>query len=284
MPVPFTTTARELDISTPDGGKLGGVEVRSEKTVDTPRTAVILHGGPGASLDYLRPHMDALASPSRRLLYYDQRGGGRSLGPPTAPAGGIEQHLADLRAVLATLDRPPALIGYSWGGLLALSLALEQPNAIERLLLVAPAPPWAGARVIMREQLKRASERPEAKAFVATLDRTDRRQRFASAVVGYFFDPTRALELSPFVVRERAERAVWDSLGDYDLRPRLGSLSVPTFIAHGIEDPIPIEGSREIARRARVPLLEIPACGHCPYIEGARTFFPAANVFLDAAG
>ncbi len=279
-------TERAYEIEMADGFGLGAVCVSasgvsaSEASVPS-QTAIVLHGGPGASFNYLRPQLDALASSSRRLVYYDQRGGGRSVGAATMPAAGIDEHLADLRDVIASLGGKPALVGYSWGGLLALRFALDHPEAIDRLLLVAPAPPWAAARETMRMQMKRAAERPEAMAFLATLDRSDRRQRFAGAVVGYFHDPRRALELSPFMVRERAERGVWESLADYDLRPRLASLSMPTFIAHGAEDPIPIEGSREIAAKSGAKLLEIPACGHCPFIEGADAFFPAASAFLD---
>jgi pimeloyl-ACP methyl ester carboxylesterase len=37
---------------------------------------VVLHGGPGASHDYLRPGFDLLAE-GHTLIYYDQRGGGQ---------------------------------------------------------------------------------------------------------------------------------------------------------------------------------------------------------------
>ena len=43
-----------------------------------------LHGGPGASHDYLRPGFDVLAA-GRTLVYYDQRGGGQSPVPPGTP-------------------------------------------------------------------------------------------------------------------------------------------------------------------------------------------------------
>ena len=131
--------------------------------------------------------------------------------------------------------------------------------------------------------MKAATERPAAQAFVASLDRSDRRQRFASAVVGYFFEPTRALELTPFVSRERAERAAWDSVAGYDLRPELASLAVPTLVVHGVEDPVPIDGSRELCRLSGATLVEIDRCGHCPFIEGADVLFPAATRFLSEA-
>jgi proline iminopeptidase len=266
----------------PGGPNLFSVEVRDETTPADAPVAVVLHGGPGASLDYLRPQLDGIAG-SHRLLYYDQRGGGRSLVPDSWPAAGITEHLADLRTVLTTLEGPPVLVGYSWGGLLALSFALEAPELIRRLLLVAPAPPYFAARERMRENLAAAAQRPDVVAFAQSIDRSDRRQRFAASVAGYFVDPRRALELTPFMVRQRAERGVWDSLAGYDLRPRLPSLAVPTLILHGVEDPIPVEASRETAKLTGCALVELPHCGHSPYIEGGDVFFEAARAFVNAS-
>ncbi len=257
------------------------LEVRDSAAVSDAGIAVVMHGGPGASMDYLRPQLDALASATRRLLYYDQRGGGQSPTPASWPAAGIDEHLADLKRVVKSLPQRPALVGYSWGGLLALHFALDEPRLIERLLLIAPAPTHAALRDEMKRRLRDGAERPEVRDFVGTLDRTDKRQRFAGAVAGYFYDPRRALELSPFMVRDRAERGVWESLAGYDLRPRLPSLAVPTCIIHGIEDPVPIESSRELARLSGARLVELPRCGHAPYIEGGEAFFSAAAAFLD---
>src|SRR5205823_6130741 len=100
---------------------------------------------------------------------------------------------------------------------------------------------------------------------------------------GYFFDPRRALELTPFVVRERAEQAVWRSLGDYDLGPRLPSLRMPTLVAHGEDDPIPIEGARATADALGATFLPLERCGHVPYIEAADRLFPALARFLDGS-
>src|SRR5262245_23291553 len=58
---------------------------------------VVLHGGPGADHEYLRPGFDALAD-ARELVYYDQRGGGRSPVARDVPVGWTEQ-VADLEAL-----------------------------------------------------------------------------------------------------------------------------------------------------------------------------------------
>ncbi len=278
---PSSERAFSVEIAAEEGPfSLACIELRASPR-DPSSTAVVLHGGPGASMDYLRPQMDALASEARQLVYYDQRGGGRSTTAPDAAPAGIAEHLADLKQLLGSLPARPALVGYSWGGLLALAFALDEPELVSKLLLVAPAPPYATMRDEMKRRLRQSATREDVRAFAATLDRSDKRQRFAGAVAGYFVDPKRALELTPFMVRDRAERGVWDSLAGYDLRPRLPSLRVPTLILHGAEDPVPIEGSRETARLSGATLIELPRCGHAPYIEGGEAFFDAARAFLD---
>ena len=256
-------------------------EARDSEASGTP--AILLHGGPGASHDYLRPQLDALGSPTRPLFYYDQRGSGRSTLPTTWPAGGIHQHLADLHAVIdATATAPPILIGYSWGGLLALHFALEAPRAITKLLLISPAPPNIEAREVMRTRLAAAAERPDVRAFGERIDRSDKRQRFAALIAGFFVEPRRALEVTPFVVRTRAELGIWESLRGYDLRPRLSSLAVETLIIHGSDDPVPVESSRETAELSGARLIELPRCGHVPYVEASGPFLAAARAFLDS--
>jgi pimeloyl-ACP methyl ester carboxylesterase len=37
---------------------------------DGPEVAILLHGGPGASHDYLRPQLDVLSRPGARRLFY----------------------------------------------------------------------------------------------------------------------------------------------------------------------------------------------------------------------
>src|SRR5947207_12810606 len=107
---------------------------------------VVLHGGPGAHHDYLLPQYDRLAEGGRALLYYDQRGGGRSPVPRELPVGWRE-HVADLEALRRhwELDRLTVL-GYSWGGLLALLYALVHPHRAARLAPASTPPVSAACR------------------------------------------------------------------------------------------------------------------------------------------
>src|SRR3954465_1389099 len=112
--------------------------------VDAPRL-LLLHGGPAASHEYLLPQMLALAE-EHRVVTYDQRGGGRSRHDDDRAVIGWRDQVADVGRVADELGVAPlTIVGYSWGGLLAMLYAVEAAAgrvspAPGRLVLVDPAP------------------------------------------------------------------------------------------------------------------------------------------------
>lgn len=252
---------------------------------------VVLHGGPGAHHDYLLPGFDRLAI-DRTLVYYDQRGGGRSPVAREVPVGWQEQ-VADLEALrqLWGLERL-AIAGYSWGGLLALLYALEHPSRVSHLALVSPAPCWRAARAEFETRFAERSRSPAVLAMREELATSGLRERdpeayrrraFELSVAGYFHDPRQVANLTPFRITGRTQQEVWDSLGDYDLRSRLPSLRVPAIVLHGDDDPIPLGSARTLAEGLGAPLHVLPACGHVPYVEAADRFTALLDAFLPAA-
>jgi proline iminopeptidase len=261
---------------------VGDAQLHTVEIGDGPDVAVMLHGGPGASHDYLRPGFDAVAvAGRRRLFYYDQRGSGRSsLAPGQLPAD-WRTHVADLDGVRRHLGGAPlTLVGYSWGALLAMLYAIEHPRDVARLALISPAPAAARERAEAKDRLAEMGRRPSVQALRERLDPSDRRNRFALAVAGYFAHPERAVDLTPFVVKQSAEDAVWKSLGDYDLRPQLADLGLPAFLAHGEVDPIPVATARATAEALGAEMVAIPDCGHVPYVEAPEALLPPLLRFL----
>jgi proline iminopeptidase len=271
--------------------QVGEVQLFTRR-VGTGPLVIVLHGGPGAHHDYLLPQYDRLAT-GRELFYYDQRGGGRSPVGRDTPVGWRE-HVADLDAVRASLGLETLTIcGYSWGGLLAVLYLLAHPAHVARLALVSPASITAAYR---EEFERRFAERMQAPEIVQARDalrtsglrerdpRAYQRRAFELSVAGYFHDFADAKNLTPFRVTARTQHAVWESLGEYDLRPALRDLAAagplpPTRILHGTFDPIPIAGSRELAALLGAELVELPV-GHCPHVEATERFVAALDEFL----
>lgn len=270
---------------------INGIEFHERRVGQGP-PVVVLHGGPGAHHDYLLPGFDALAS-GRCLIYYDQRGGGRSPVAREVPVGWRE-HVADLEALRGHwgLERL-TLAGYSWGGLLALLYALEHPDHVARMALVSPAPAWRAARDEFERRFGLRTMTPELQEARRALRESGLRERdpaahaqrlFELAVAGYFHDPAQARELTPFRITERTRADVWASLGDFDLRPRLRQLHIPTLVLHGDDDPIPLESAREVAECLGAELVVLEGCGHVPYVERFEAFRQALDRFLPRKG
>ena len=249
---------------------------------------VVLHGGPGAHHDYLLPGFDRVAC-RRTLVYYDQRGGGRSPVPREVPVGWRE-HVADLENLRILWGQNLlSIAGYSWGALLGVLYALEHPTRVASLALVSPAPVWRTARAEFEARLAARTAMPEVQAARRAVQdgglrerdiEEYRRRMFELSVAGYFHDWRRARDLTPFRITGRTQKEVWESLGDFDLRPRLASLSVPAIVIHGEDDPIPIETAATLATLLRARWTAIPDCGHVPYVESPEEFVDALDRFL----
>lgn len=264
---------------------------------------LVLHGGPGADHGYLLPQMLALESigGGRDLRFYDQRGGGRSKTDDRAPIT-WRTHVADLGAVAAELVPNDSLriVGYSWGGLLALLYLIEASRDFDlprpaSLVLIDPAPITRAWRNEFESEFARRQRSPAVQAMRDELAASGLRERdpdayrhraFELSVAGYFADPANARDLTPFRVVGRVQQSVWESLGDFDLRDDIArafaTLRIPTLVVHGRQDPIPLASSEAVARAAGAELVVLEDCGHVPYVERSGELFRAIERFYEA--
>ncbi len=277
------------------------------------RRLLVLHGGPGADHQYLLPQMLELAK-DHELLFYDQRGGGRSKTDDPSPVT-WQTHVDDLSAVANELASSPLeIIGYSWGGLLAMLHATTCGGTLsglrsapsgptpptresadspvrtpQSLVLIDPAPITRRHREAFEAEFAKRQQDPVIQQLRAELAASGLRERdpdayrqrsFELSVAGYFADPARARDLTPFRVVGRVQQSVWGSLGDFDLLPALARVAIRALIVHGREDPIPLESSELAAQALGARLVVLEHCGHVPYVEQPQSLFDAVREFL----
>jgi proline iminopeptidase len=96
---------------------------------------LILHGGPGASHDYLLPHLVPLAR-KNRLVFIDERGGGKSPKLENPAEYTVESMVEDTESVRKALRLGKInLLGHSCGGVLAQAYALKYQRNLSHLML-----------------------------------------------------------------------------------------------------------------------------------------------------
>lgn len=141
----------EIDLIAVDDG----VEVYVEDTGPLEAPAiVVLHGGPGGSSYTLREGLEEYLE-GFRVIYFDQRGGGRSPALPEEPAlFTIDALVSDLFHLRDHLGLNTwTLLAHGFGAVPALEYARRSPDTTERLVLINP---WANFPWLAR-QLYRAS-------------------------------------------------------------------------------------------------------------------------------
>ena len=239
--------------------------------------ALLLHGG-AAVPDYLEGLAAELA-PLLTTYRYTQRGTPPSTG---GPPYSIEAHMEDALAVLDAFEIPRAwLVGHSWGGHLALHLALAQPERLLGVICVAPLGAFGDVFTEQDANLRRRLT-PEA---VARLDEIEGRRRagevteaelvdrFAILWPQYFADDRHPSSASPVDhVGVEASIGVNRSLTEhFDRQTLVNGLPqarLPVLFVHGELDADPPRASAETAQLipgAHVEL--IPGCGHFPWLE-----------------
>jgi pimeloyl-ACP methyl ester carboxylesterase len=244
----------------------------------------VLHGGPGAP-GHLASVAHALAD-SYQIVEPFQRSSGDV--PLT-----VERHVEDLYELINvyTPDSPPALLGSSWGAMLALAFAAAHPNSTGPLILVGCGTFDLGARALLQETIgqrmnDRIRERLEQASQLAQED--ERLKAYADAMMPiYSFNPLPSLP-GEEKVDARAQQETWADLvrlqaeGFYPAA--FASIKVPALMVHGDFDPHPGRLIRASLQPyiPHLEYLELERCGHYPWQEkdAAEKFFSLIREWL----
>ena len=248
----------------------------------------MVHGLGGAAVNFTK--LAPILARRRRVLIPDLPGHG--LSAPFDHVEGIATYsrhvhkVAELEGML-----PGAVLGYSMGGVVALRLAVEDPDDVSALALVAPAgivstkrraEIWlAGTAALRPAQVMTRfrgtfARRPRLRWLPFGLwGAADPESLDPDAVIGFLEGPSQHTDV------QSAARAL---LGD-DPRPDLDRVRCPALLVWGARDRlVPLADGFEYARRLRAPIRVLPAAGHLVVGESPEPCSDALEGFLDRVG
>lgn len=290
---------REGYIRTPDDVRLFYKIVGSGSDI-----LVIVHGGPGNSMQSILPDLEPLAK-NHTVIYYDQRGSGRSDLIKDSERLSITKHIEDLETIRVyfKLDKM-TLVGNSWGGMLIGYYAVSYPDKVERMILHSPGEPTAAFMIKADEEMQARinrqfnSEQKKRYEFVSDYQNWIKaadpkavcREFYQMLLPFYVSKPENIRRLKGDVCagsddtvryQQFVNEQIMASLGDWNLLPLLGAVKSPVLIIYGDADPAFVETPEAWAEALpNSRLLIIKDSGHLPHVEQPEVFFKAVETFL----
>lgn len=268
-------------------------------------TLIAIHGGPGMDLESIYADFTPLAA-KHVVIFYDQRGGGKSELPADTMRLIAPRQIQDLDELRQHFKLAKVtLVAHSYGPLLAASYALAHPRAVQRMVFFGPVPPYRGdfstrygtalnARLdnAQRAAMRTASRTQNDSASTEAATRQACHDYWALGMRPRLAEPDRTLSLvkSDFCISDIAglrygnrvgNRVIMGSFGDWDLRPRLKTLDTPLLVVHGEMETIPMDMVEAWATSMpHATLLKVPNAAHFTYAERPEIVWPAVEKFL----
>lgn len=238
---------------------------------------LLLHGGPGLS-EYTES-LAAELEDGYTVTRYQQRG----VAPSTLEGPfDVETHVADAIAVMdgVAIDRA-YLLGHSWGGHLALHVAVAHQDRFSGLIPIDPlgaiGPDGGAAEMgeiiaerIGPEQFARAQEY-DARAMSPEGSPDDAVESMRITWAGYFGSPEKVLPMPPMRISLTCNNATFESIFEHfqaeTLARGLGAVELPTVFVLGDESPL--RPQHNIATAALMPnaTYQIERTGHLVWME-----------------
>ena len=261
---------------------------------------IVIHGGPGMDHGTLEADLAPLAK-DHRLIYYDQRGGGRSTLPSDPALLTIDHHVRDLEALRKHLRLDKVtLLAHSFGPAIAALYAIRYPEHVERMIFLGPIPPRKGKffeefgpglrKRVSDDQMKRANELQKTFATAADVAKVCR--EYWSIMT-----PPRLAKSNPVSVVKsdmcgapaeairygwaRTNPKTFASLGDWDWTKDLARVKAPTLVIHGQEDAIPMSMVSEwVSAMPDARIVRVANAAHFPHAEQPKIVFGDIETFL----
>jgi pimeloyl-ACP methyl ester carboxylesterase len=213
------------------------------------RTVVFIHG---LVMDNLSSFYFTLANPiaeTADVILYDLRGHGMSERPPTGYA--VADLVADLAALLDALavTHPVAIVGNSFGGLVALAFAAAYPTRVARLALIdahTGVTGWAAQMTATLALTGSARDAKIAETFQSWLGRHSERKRNRLARAAEAL-----VEHTSLVADLRASPAV-----------SLVGIACPTLALYGETSDVRSHGEALARELPACTLHVLPGCSH----------------------
>ena len=279
--------------------EVGAVRLYLRVVGDGADPVVVVHGGPGFSSAYFGDDLDELSA-SHAVVFYDQRGTGRSSLVSDAASLHVDRFVDDLDAVRRQLGLERlTLLAHSWGAAVAALYAQRWPARVDRLVIVGGIPLRRSELVRAFEELRahrgdaatRALEHA-AEAWRSEPGDAQRCRAYYRLWFAPFYGDPDAAERSTgdfcagsaaaLVNKlEAVDRLTLASLGEWDWAASLGGVTARVLVVHGGADPIPMCSARAWAAAfPNARLMELGGIGHFPYLEAPDRFFQAVEAFL----
>jgi 3-oxoadipate enol-lactonase len=234
---------------------------------------VLLHPV-GLDLTFFAPMAEELHR-SFTVLSVDLRGHGQS--PASPPARSLDDYADDVHALLGALGfAPAAVVGFSFGGMVAQHLALKYPGDANALVICAcPSTLKPENRVIAAERGAQAERDGITAVLDATLDRWFTREFRASGAARAARDRLLSDNVASWA-------QAWRAMAAIDTSARLGAIRVPTLcIAGELDKSSPPDIVAMIAERiAGARFVVIPGAPHMLFIEQPRAVARVIGDFL----
>ena len=292
--------AREGFVITPDSARLF---FRAVGTASD--TIIAIHGGPGVDLESIYGDFLPLAR-SHTVIFYDQRGAGKSTLPRDSSTLNAAQQVRDLDAVRSHFGLARVtLVAHSYGPLLAATYAIAHPDLVSRMVFFGPVPPrkgdfWQRFGRSIGTKLDSTQRRAMSEANRQLSDTTQGDEVVRQACRDYWAIAMRPRlaepDKSPSMIHAdlcasdvrgirygltRTNGAVMSSYGDWDLRAALKGVPAPTLVVHGEEESIPMDLVAEwVTSLPHASLVKVPRAAHFTYAERPELVWPVVEQFL----